>query len=323
MAVGIARAVAYRPGTVGADEDPFTLAVGALERLDEVSRGLPPSSRVLLGGDLPPTSEPEIARFLGPGVALERVDASKGGLSSSLGGHPAGVRVLWLRWGEPSGAGPTDFPPAAVALSVGSEAGLPPIPEVEGGSLVGPLLRSGREAVVSEPERWIGDFGSPEPGTASGAPVRRPELPPEGPVSQGAYVPRPRYLESVAARWRFVGERCGSCGRVSFPARGRCPGCESTSGLEPFALPLDGGTVVAVTTIGSGGQPTEFDFQVAASGPYSVVLVDLLPGVRATLQVSGAPGASLRIGDRVATRLRRLYPMEGEWRYGRKAVPAG
>ncbi len=323
MPVGIARAVALQPRTVVADEDPFTLAARALERLDEVSRGLPPSPRVLVGGDLPSSSEPEIARFLGPGVALERVHASKGGLGSTLGEPPAGVRVVWVRWGDPSGAGPTAFPPAAVALSVGSDAGLPPIPEAEDGSLVGPLLRSGREGTVSDPGRWIGDFAFPEPGVASGVPVRRPELPPEGPVSQGAYVPRARYLESVAARWRFVGERCGSCGRVSFPARGRCPGCETTSGLEPFPLPLDGGTVVAVTTIGAGGQPTEFDFQVAASGPYSVVLVDLLPGVRATLQVSGASGTPLRIGDRVATRLRRLYPMEGEWRYGRKAVPAG
>lgn len=79
--------------------------------------------------------------------------------------------------------------------------------------------------------------------------------------------------------------------------------------------------MVASTVIGPGGQPTEFDDQVAGSGAYGVVLVDLLPGVRVTLQVTDAKPGELPIGSRVATRLRRLYPMEGEWRYGRKAIP--
>jgi uncharacterized OB-fold protein len=79
--------------------------------------------------------------------------------------------------------------------------------------------------------------------------------------------------------------------------------------------------VVAATVIGKGGQPTEFDPQVEALGGYGVVLAEFEPGVRLTLQVTDASPADVRIGDRVGTRLRRLYPMEGEWRYGRKAVP--
>jgi hypothetical protein len=86
-------------------------------------------------------------------------------------------------------------------------------------------------------------------------------------------------------------------------------------------LPRDGGTIVASTTIGSGGQPTEFDSQVALTGAYQVVLVEVAPGVRVTLQVSDVVAGSLKIGGQVGTRLRRLYAMEGEWRYGRKAVP--
>ena len=79
--------------------------------------------------------------------------------------------------------------------------------------------------------------------------------------------------------------------------------------------------MVATTVIGPGGQPTEFDPQVGALGPYEVVLAELAPGVRVTLQVTDAEPGAVRIGDRVDTRLRRLYPMEGAWRYGRKAVP--
>jgi uncharacterized OB-fold protein len=73
--------------------------------------------------------------------------------------------------------------------------------------------------------------------------------------------------------------------------------------------------------IGPGGQPTEFDPQVAEWGSYEVLLVELAPGARATVQLTDAEPGSVRIGDRVDTRLRRVYPIEGEWRYARKAVP--
>ena len=83
----------------------------------------------------------------------------------------------------------------------------------------------------------------------------------------------------------------------------------------------DDALVVAATVIGPGGQPTEFDPQVTAQGGYGVVLAELAPGQRVTLQVTDAEPGRVRIGDRVDTRLRRLYATEGEWRYGRKAVP--
>lgn len=80
--------------------------------------------------------------------------------------------------------------------------------------------------------------------------------------------------------------------------------------------------MVASTAIRTGGQPTEFDAQVAALGGYGVVLAELAPGVRVTLQVTGSSNIPLALGSRVDAHLRRLYPMEGEWRYGRKAVPS-
>ncbi len=317
MPVGIDGAAAYRPGQLAPDEDAFTLAATALERLDDLVGDLPANGRLLVGGDLPSGSEPDLGRFLGHGVRVVRTDGA-GTLEGAVSAEPGAARVVWV---ESVSRDASTGAPAAVAFRTADPAGSPAVPEPEGGSLLAPLLRLGAERAHVEPARWFGDFRGPEAGRSGAAPGARPELPSEGPVSQGAYVPRPRYLETVAARWRFVGERCSNCGRISFPRRGRCPGCESTTALEAYRLPREGGTVVASTTIGPGGQPTEFDLQVGATGPYSVLLVELVPGVRVTLQATDSAPGSIGLGARIATRLRRLYPMEGEWRYGRKVVP--
>ncbi len=105
------------------------------------------------------------------------------------------------------------------------------------------------------------------------------------------------------------------------PSPGTLPILRSGGPTFPRDPPRDGAVVVAATVIGKGGQPTEFDPQVDALGSYGVVLAEFAPGVRLTLQVTDSAPDGVRIGDRVGTRLRRLYPMEGEWRYGRKAVP--
>lgn len=140
-------------------------------------------------------------------------------------------------------------------------------------------------------------------------------------LSEGAYVPRARYLENLPSRWRLEAERCARCAFLTFPARGRCRSCGAEEGLSTESLPREGARVVAATTIGKGGQPTEFDAQVEALGEYSVVLAEFAPDVRLTLQVTDAAPGEVSIGAPIGTRLRRLYPMEGEWRYGRKAVP--
>ncbi len=139
-------------------------------------------------------------------------------------------------------------------------------------------------------------------------------------VSEGAYVPRPRYIENLPSRWRFTSSRCSACGTYALPPQEYCRRCHATQGFATEELPRDGGTILASTTIGPGGQPTEFDAQVELTGAYQVVLMEIAPGVRVTLQVTDAP-TRLPIGGQADTRLRRLYPMEGEWRYGRKAIP--
>jgi uncharacterized OB-fold protein len=171
------------------------------------------------------------------------------------------------------------------------------------------------------PVRWFGSWGAPGSGL----------LPPGAkfldrgfslaPVSQGAYVPYPRYLENLGSRWRLEGERCAHCQALTFPATGRCHSCGRSDGLRSEALLRSGLEVEAVTTISSGAQPTEFDPLVEAAGAYDVALVSLGSEVRATVQVTDVEPGRLRVGTQVRLVLRRLYPMEGEWRYGLKAVP--
>lgn len=168
------------------------------------------------------------------------------------------------------------------------------------------------------PVEWRGDLAPSAQGTEAPAPPL-PAAALEA-VSEGAYVPRPRYIESLGARWRFVGERCAACGTVTFPPRGRCRGCAATEGLTPFALPRTG-SVEAATIVAPGAQPSEFDPIVEGSGRYGVAILQLVPGVRVTVAVTGSGDTPLPAGTSVRTELRRLYPMEGEWRYGRKAIP--
>lgn len=162
-------------------------------------------------------------------------------------------------------------------------------------------------------------------GATCPAPGDRPFRTPPGmerAVSEGAYVPRPRYLEHLASRWRFTADRCGRCGAATFPQRGLCRSCGAAEGLSPFQLAYDGLEVEAVTTVARGAQPTEFDPLTEAVGSYAVVIVRWPEGVRATLQVTDAPTGSVAVGQRLSSQLRRLYPMEGAWRYGRKALPS-
>jgi uncharacterized OB-fold protein len=142
-----------------------------------------------------------------------------------------------------------------------------------------------------------------------------------GQLSEGAYLPRPTYLESRPSRWRLSAEECPACGALTFPARGRCGSCGHSEGLKRLELARSGLLVEATTVVHPGAQPTEFDPMVEDLGAYEVVIARAAPQVRVTLQLADGAAGTVRIGDRVDTRLRRLFAMEGEWRYGLKAVP--
>lgn len=329
----VVRAAAYVPrwgpaerATLGPDEDAFTLAASAVERV--VAGALPlagPVAVEIVGPEGAVEAGPGagFASLLGPETRARSRPPGPGALFAAVGqavdGRTASivVAVQLGRAGEASGAGAAAF---LVLPGEGEPAGLlPPDPARGSAEPWADAIAWSRVRPGAESDRWVGDWSPTHPRLSPSA-GSGPDSP-SAAVSEGAYVPRPRYLESLPSRWWFVGERCGACASVGFPQRGRCRSCGRADRLEPERLPLDGGTVVATTWIGRGGQPTEFDRQVDATGPYGVALVEIAPGVRATLQMTDCAPGELRIGDRVGTRLRRIYSLEGEWRYGRKAVP--
>ena len=309
------------------DEDAFTLTATALEA---VSRAAAERTDVTirLVGAAQECRDDLLAAVVGRPIRCERPAAAPIDLRTLLEPSPSATHIL-VGAEYAGGKAPTskagDGAFACLVVSDGAdpaEETSSPEGPVGAGSWLDAALALDRSARRFAATQWIGDWSPPRLGAPSGpAPKVVPFHPLLSAVSEGAYVPRPRYLEGLGSRWRFEADRCASCGTVTFPARGVCRGCALRTGLVRTQLPFDGGTVVSVTEIGRGGQPTEFDPWVDAVGSYSVALVDLAPGVRATLQVTDAAPGELRIGATVGTRLRRLYPMEGEWRYGRKAVP--
>ena len=334
--VGLVRVAAYLPGAdrpgparAAADEDLFTLAATALERVlpDPPPSGAPIS--VELVGDFDPALDWTLPVVLGTPVSLQREAGGPGELCRALeraeqAGGPAHLVVLAelpSRRSVPTAVANAEDGAVAFLFESGGTAISGRLPPPAGGTSSGipearAIHRALRETVPSA--RWIGDW---EPGPVPPVDAGTPPVETRFAISEGAYVSRPRYLENLPSRWRFEAEECPSCGTTTFPARGRCRGCGSREGLRRRRLPRDDALVVAATVIGPGGQPTEFDPQVTAQGPYGVVLAELAPGQRVTLQVTDAEPGRVRIGDRVDTRLRRLYATEGEWRYGRKAVP--
>jgi uncharacterized OB-fold protein len=339
---GIGRAGSVRDGrrVLGPDEDAFTLAATALERVRGPRFGDRTPVRVTVLGSLPPATDWAISVVLERPVevvrsvsgaegfdrALEEARAGPSGDAVVLAVVAGGAETASWDGVLPTADGERDDAAVAVwfgergaarsgeALRVGDTAG-------------GPLALASELYRTAVREGRDGSWGGPWSVTPPEGPTVEPsklralaDLRPTA-VSEGAYVPRPRYLENLPSRWNFAAERCRTCGTTTFPSRGRCRSCDRAEGLETVGLPTDGALVVATTVIGSGAQPTEFDPQVGALGAYGVVLAEVAPGVRVTLQLTDASPGEVRIGDRVDTRLRRLYPMEGEWRYGRKAVP--
>ena len=321
------RAAVYRPvwsfdgrPAAGPDEDAFTLAAAALERLVAADPTTELPARIHLVGEFPAAAEWAFPHVTGRPHEVVHHGSGAGGFATAwqgAGGVPSVLLAADLPERGPDADGSGGACAVALRIDPHGSGRVPDVPETASGSEAALRYRVASEA---GPE---GD--APEP-------PHRPELDrravvalaetPLHPVSEGAYVPRPRYLEGTPGHWRLLAAACAHCGGRTFPAAPACARCGRRDGLSVTPLPYDGGVVVASTVIGKGGQPTEFDAQVGALGPYGVALVELAPGARATFMVSDTAAPSLPIGATVRTGIRRLYPMEGEWRYGRKAMPA-
>lgn len=325
---GIVRAAAYCPGAGSpragsrtADEDRFTLEATALERLLDGRPDRPGTRRIRTVGPLPSVASWAFPAWVGTPSEITSYGAGVSGLEEAMaasiaGGGPEIVVASDLDTGVDG----------AVAFLVSEVGGTdtpggvrPPAADDEEAVLPAAVARW-KALPARAREGWVGDWAELDRPSPTGPRVPHPDPVPAG-VSEGAYLPRPRYLEGLSSRWRLIAERCSSCGRTSFPVRGRCRGCGRREGLSEVALPRAGGSISAITWIGPGGQPTEFDAQVESSGGYGVAIVELIPGTLGTFQLTDVARGELAIGAKVRTGLRRLYGQEGEWRYGRKAMP--
>jgi uncharacterized OB-fold protein len=309
------------------DEDAFTFAATAAERAARGAGRPEAPLRIELLGEVGPVGSWGFGALLGTEVTLRTHPATGEEFALALDAlQRADGRSLLVA--VDLGGGSRNVPAGSVAYLFEGAAASP-----SGADQPAPSLDPARTAVEAARQWFIrqpparrgsaaseGTVDDPRPLRLDRPPVA-PPTPPSPAVSEGAFVPHPRYLEGLPSRWRFLAERCAACDHVGFPIRGRCRGCGRTDRLEPLPLPLDGGSVIAATWIGKGGQPTEFDPQVESTGSYGVAIVEISPGVRATLQLTDSRPHEVTLGSRVGTRLRRLYSLEGEWRYGRKAVP--
>lgn len=294
------------------------MAIAAIEAIPTGARA-PVISHVHLVGVFPTVVDWALAAYLGGPLEVSSRSGDGAGLAAAVGAacegkSDQGSLVIAVDRDGPQGA-------LAVALQFGRNpaAQAPTWGTMPAGEGAAAIARVGlaKVGIVADPSRggpapaapWVSDRAE---GLASLTPSQ---------VSEGAYVPQPRYVENLPSRWRLEGDRCARCERTTFPRRARCRYCGQADRLSPLTLSRDGARVVAATAICKGGQPTEFDPQVEGLGGYGVVMAEFERGVRLTLQVTDSGPGEVRIGDRVGTRLRRLYPMEGEWRYGRKAIP--
>ncbi len=107
------------------------------------------------------------------------------------------------------------------------------------------------------------------------------------------YVSGPRSWRERGQDFRLEGARCGSCGRLVFPAPPRCPHCGSGE-LAPERL-ARAGTVVTRTR----------DHAFPVSPATGMAVVELDGGARFYGQV--VPSATVEIGQRVRLVPRRLH----------------
>jgi uncharacterized OB-fold protein len=129
-------------------------------------------------------------------------------------------------------------------------------------------------------------------------------------------MPSPRYWREVPARFRLEASRCGSCGKVSYPARQICPACRGKE-LEPTRL-TPRGSVVTSTVV---HVPPE-DLMMEA--PYAMALVETPEGPRLMMQVVDCDPSQVMAGMDVKFEFRKIRKEghSGILCYGYKAVPA-
>ncbi len=269
-----------------ADEDEATMAVAAVQPLLAAAKLAPAQlRRVVVSSRTGSGFAPVIADALG--IPRERVEEAAAVLfGQTRFSNPGEGPVVHVHSDAPRPGGPYAACEARARLS---GPGVPDDADLEAPS---PVWQPDRDTfeLVGEHER-------------SGA--KR--------TTMGAYVPRATWDRSLAARYRLEGTECGE-GHLEFPPRPMCGRCGRKTGPKEL---VRNGTLETFTVVAKGAGPSEYEpFQLVV-GDYLVGVAGF-DGVRVPAMFTETAPENVRIGMPVETVFRRLYGMDGEWRYGLK-----
>lgn len=125
----------------------------------------------------------------------------------------------------------------------------------------------------------------------------------------------PKHWRETPGRYRMEAGKCRKCGEIYFPHRLICPECGHTE-FEKLNFSGKGKlhTFTIVRTAPSGF--TDF-------APYAVGVVELDEGIRIMGQITDCNPESLKTGDRLVTKFRRMNEegKTGMIMYSYKFVP--
>ena len=128
----------------------------------------------------------------------------------------------------------------------------------------------------------------------------------------------PRFWREIEHRYRLVGTKCPSCGRVYFPPRDVCPYCHraSVGKMEKYELKPTG-KIYSFTVV----HDTIKDFQDLR--PYVLAIVEMDDGPKITGQVVDVDPDEVKIGMPVRAVFRRIKEegSSGIIEYGYKFSP--
>lgn len=125
----------------------------------------------------------------------------------------------------------------------------------------------------------------------------------------------PRHWREIPRRYRLEAGKCKQCSAIHFPGRLICPECRSKD-FETIRLSGKGKlatfTIIRIAPAGYGDQ-----------APYAVGIVELEEGVRMMGQITDCNPETLKIGDNLITKFRRITEenKSGMIMYGYKFVP--
>ena len=133
-------------------------------------------------------------------------------------------------------------------------------------------------------------------------------------ISQGAYVSKQQYDESLSARLSLVAQNDGII--IWPPRQMNSDGTKlskASTNLSPTAC------VMTWTNLSAAGAPSEFAIRAPILGGLTTVMVEFSEGPKGVFLMVDDEDITPKIGDSVEIVVRMLYGQEGIIRYGAKA----